>query len=105
MAAPGLNNSVRAGIRKSIAGKIITACADYFGQDPYKKTRIRKTVECRMFCYLFLRRHTSMSLKSMGLLFGQDHTTVINALKTIKDVIHTDPNLRNHYYKLQSIIA
>lgn len=52
-----------------------------------KKTRVENIRSVRQLSMYFLRRYTAMSLKRIGAIYGQDHTTVVHAVAKIKDLI------------------
>ena len=52
-----------------------------------KRNRKRELVMARHFICYFLRKRTSLSLKSIGNLFGQDHTTVMHGIDTIRNLL------------------
>ncbi|MEO1022850.1 MAG: chromosomal replication initiator protein DnaA [Bacteroidota bacterium] len=68
---------------------------DYFGIDANKvreKTRKQEIVEARQIAMYLSKRFTKSSLKTIGLHFGgRDHSTVIHAISTVEERIHTSP--------------
>lgn len=67
------------------------------------KSRKREIVEARHVAMYLLTRYTPMSLKRIGMHFGnRDHSTVIHARRTVRDLSDT-----NKYYreKLQKCIT
>ena len=42
-----------------------------------------------IFCYLG-RSHTNASLEAIGKFLGKDHTTVINSIKVVNDMLDTE---------------
>jgi chromosomal replication initiator protein len=59
------------------------------------KSRKRIAVEARQLAmYLIKDQYPSVSLKHIGNLFGdRDHTTVIYSIRTINDLVDTDPKM------------
>lgn len=54
------------------------------------KRRDKEIASARhIFCYLG-RSHTGASLLAIGKFLGRDHTTVINSIKVVNDMIDTD---------------
>ena len=54
--------------------------------------RVRDAVQARQIAMYQIRRMTSLSLKEIGKEFdGRDHTTVINSIKRIEELIKKDP--------------
>lgn len=58
------------------------------------KTRKREVVQARQVCMTFLKMHTPLSLEKIGDLFYRDHTTVMHAIQTIKDLTDVDTSFR-----------
>jgi len=56
--------------------------------------RSRNNVKARqIICYLSTKL-TRLSLKYIGEYFGQDHTTVIHACKTVNNLMDTEPEYK-----------
>ena len=69
----------------------------------YSRRRFREFVIARHIAMFLLKRHTKMSLKSIGLMFGKrDHTTVIHAIATVNDLCATDPGFKNTLLKIEN---
>lgn len=87
--------------------EIETNVAHYFNLDPealHKKTRKREIVIARQTAMYFCKLYTRNSLKTIGQHFGgKDHTTVIHSIRTVKDLLETDPTFKTHIYKIQQI--
>ena len=61
-----------------------------------EKGRNVERVRARQALTYLLRKHTQLSLKSIGLAVGgQDHTTVLNALQKVQDLLETDSEYRS----------
>lgn len=78
--------------------EIIQVVLDYYKvslDQAQAQTRKREVCLARQICMTLLKRHTKLSLKSIGAHFGgRDHTTVIHARDTIKDLCDTDERIR-----------
>ena len=79
------------------ANKIIETVAIYYNVCPFfradtikKRNRKREIVLARQTAMLLIRKQTPLSLKSIGELFGKDHTTVIHSIQTLKDLMSVD---------------
>lgn len=56
-----------------------------------KRTRERKIVEARQTAMYLYRKRTTYSLHEIGEMLGNfDHTTVVHACRTVKNLIETD---------------
>lgn len=49
------------------------------------KTRKQKVVRARNVCIYLIHQHMRYTLKEIGELFGKDHTTIIHALRCVKN--------------------
>mgnify|MGYP003436516785 CR=1 FL=1 len=72
---------------------IVNMVCEYFGVEYFDlttKCRKRTLVEPRMICMWLIRKYTKLSLKNIGAMFGnRDHSTVINAVETVDDLMAT----------------
>lgn len=69
---------------------IIREVCQYLGADEQEirsKCRKREIVEPRQFAMYFIKKHTNMSLQAIGAIFGKDHATVINACRTVENLV------------------
>ena len=51
------------------------------------KTRLRNYVFARQLFFFLCKRHTSTTLKDMGIVLNNDHTTVIHGVNYIKNML------------------
>jgi chromosomal replication initiator protein len=65
-----------------------------------KRNRKRELVMARHFICYFLRKETGLSLKSIGNLFGHDHTTVIHGVNTITNLLCVEDPYIMEYHRL-----
>ena len=85
MVIPGLINQ-----QEINSDRIIDIICKYYDtniEQLKKRNRKREIVTVRRMCIYFLKKNTHSTLKSIGDIFGQDHTTVIHSLDTIQDFI------------------
>lgn len=77
---------------------IIKCVLTYTGFPLHKivvKSRERELVYARQLCFYFLRQKTTLSLKTIGAMFGgRDHTTVIHGNETIMDLLFSDSRVK-----------
>jgi len=98
-AMPGLKGRVEL-IKKSgldfVKHIVYEVCQYYAIKEEllYSKTRKHEIVLCRQIVCFISRQLTSLTLKSIGGHFYQDHTSCIHAIKTIKDLIDTDSKIK-----------
>ena len=70
-----------------------------------EKTRKREAVQARQISMHFIKQYTKTSLASIGKIFGgRDHSTVIHAVQTVKDLMETDPKFRAKVQEIEKII-
>jgi hypothetical protein len=62
--------------------------------------RTREIVDCRYQVYAILVLYLNMTIKSAGVLFNQDHSTVINGLRKHSDFLETDKIYLSKFVKL-----
>jgi chromosomal replication initiator protein len=77
--------------------RIIETVCEHFKlnlKDLQGRSRVRERVFARHIIFYLLRKHTKMSLKSAGDLFGRDHTTVIHSIDTLNNLMYTEPDVR-----------
>lgn len=68
------------------------------------KTRKREVVQARQMAMKFSRIYTKNSTGSIGRAIGKkDHATVLHALKTMANLIDTDPLVRSDFNELDKI--
>jgi chromosomal replication initiator protein len=65
------------------------------------KTRKREVVQARQLAMYFAKEFTKMSLTSIGAAFGRDHTTVIHAIKTVKNLSDTDKTFKQYMQDIE----
>lgn len=66
---------------------IIEAVCDHFDlefTETIKRNRQAKYVLCRTMIVYFLRKHTNLTVKEIGKVFGHDHTTVLHSLQKVR---------------------
>ncbi len=94
MAENALNQRLLSDDQKFSVERIISFCCDHFSVDRKMllgKGRSQEVALCRMVGMYIARKHTSFSLKAVGMEFGgRDHSTVVHAEKTITDRISKD---------------
>jgi len=65
------------------------------------KNRSSAVTFCRFVFYRLCRKHTKISLIQLGYLTNRDHTSVMNGLKRLQDLIDTEHKTREkvEYYE------
>lgn len=108
MCVPGIKEQYRSQCAPIVTPeKIIEIVCDYFNltHEALKgKCRSKELVHARHVIFYFIRRHTSMTLKSTGQLFNRDHTTVIHGLENLNDIMDTEPVVKSEVEHLEAII-
>ncbi|MCY4144202.1 MAG: chromosomal replication initiator protein DnaA [Gammaproteobacteria bacterium] len=83
--------------------KIQKEVADYYHirlADLHIPTRVHKIVRPRQMAMALAHELTDMPLQSIGQHFGKDHTTVLNAIRRIKELRDTDTQIEEDYTRL-----
>ncbi len=68
------------------------------------RSRTRDVVVARQLSMFLSKKMTNNSLKSIGKSFGKDHTTVIHAIKSIKNLLDTDNEFQSEIMALEKRI-
>lgn len=68
------------------------------------KSRKKEIVLARQIVMYLARKHTALSLKTIGEKFNRNHATVIHSCTTIDNLLDTDAKLKEEYELLNSII-
>lgn len=66
--------------------------------------RTRDIVFARQVIMFLIRRYSTLSLMNIGKRYNKDHTTVIHSLRTINNLMDTDPVVRSKVRHLESEI-
>ncbi len=93
-------------INKEITPEVIQrTVAEYYNLDVEKlasATRRRHVVLARQISMFLVKQFTDQSLKGIGRLFGgRDHATVIYSIKTVKDLMETNEDIRKDLEDLE----
>lgn len=87
-------------INKEITPEVIQrTVAEYFSLEVERlqsSTRVRQVVLARQISMFLVKEYTDQSLKAIGSIFGgRDHSTVLYSIKTVRDLMETDEDLKN----------
>lgn len=108
MCVPGIRNEYRRECTPVITSdKIITTVCDHLNlniEQVKSKSRAKELVYARHLIFYFIRKHTTVTLKSAGDLFNRDHATVIHALHNLQDIMDTELVVRTEVELLESKI-
>jgi len=93
-------------INKEVTPEVIQrTVADYYNLEVEKlasATRRRQVVLARQISMFLVKQHTDQSLKSIGRMFGgRDHSTVLYSIKTVKDLMETNDEIRKSLGELE----
>jgi chromosomal replication initiator protein len=88
---------------------IISKVAAYYGMSNAEirgKSRKKELVKARWIAMYYIREQTDFTLKTIGDMFGRDHTTVIHALWTIHEImsLHYQTDLKEDLIKFKRFI-
>ncbi|MEA3451807.1 MAG: chromosomal replication initiator protein DnaA, partial [Bacteroidota bacterium] len=87
--------------------QIIQIVGDYFNisvKAIKAKTRKREVVQARQLAMHFSKKYTKKSLTTIGAEFSRDHSTVVHANKTVKNLIDTDKSFRQFYDEIERLL-
>ena len=88
---------------KYVIDNVITiVCNEFSVTAGQIKTNCRKRefVEPRQICMYFLSKHTLLTLKNIGIVFGRHHSTVIDAKKVVENMYDVDFRIKSIINKL-----
>ena len=93
-------------INKEVTPDVIQrTVAEYYNLDVEKlasATRRRHVVLARQISMFLVKQYTEESLKSIGRMFGgRDHSTVLYSIKTVKDLMETNDDIRKSLGELE----
>jgi chromosomal replication initiator protein len=97
-------NVVRA-FNKSDIVEIVCTFFEVKKEDIFKKCRKQCFTIPRYCVMYFYRYELNLSLKSIGMEFQRDHSTVINAIQIIKDMLDTDKDFKRRFEKLSTFVT
>lgn len=81
--------------------KIVSKYFNVSTEDLKAKTRKKEIVIARQLSMYFTKEYTNYSLKSIGSHFGgRDHSTVIHALQSVNNMMHTDVKFKRSVNEL-----
>ncbi len=78
--------------------EIVNTVADYYELYPEKlflKTRTRSVVKARQVSMYIIREITGKPFQEVGRYFNLDHATVLHSVKTVKNEMSTNKDLKN----------
>lgn len=73
-------------------------------EDFFSKKRSREIVQARQVSMYLCKKHTNLSLKSIGEALMRDHATVVHAIKTVSNLLETDRGLCAHVGQIEKQI-
>ena len=87
-----------------IAKETISQVNRYFETDCRIKSRKTNIVRPRMYACKIIRELTGMIYQDIGDLFGQNHDSVIHAIKVVDNDLEVMPKYKIYYLELRAII-
>lgn len=87
-----------------IAKETISQVNRYFETDCRIKSRKTNIVRPRMYACKIIRELTGMTLQDIGDLFGQNHDSVIHAIKVVDNDLEVMPKYKIYYLELRAIV-
>ena len=85
--------------------RVVSLTCSVFGipkQMIFNRGRSMPFVMARQMAMSLLRSNTNMTLKEIGIFFGDyDHTTVLHSCVAVSNMLDTDKKLRDLYYSIE----
>lgn len=81
-----------------VVGHIFGHPLDYY----FGRSRVREKLDVRYIVYLFLRDELRMSLNEIGKVFGVDHSTILFALRSARNLLDTFRPFRQDYKRFKN---
>lgn len=109
MALPGLKSTYKfpacLGVTVNKIEDMVTEAYGLDIDDLKRKSRRANLVMARHVCMWLIRKYTNHSLKSIAGRYCRDHTTAINSIKVINDLMFADhivrKNVNDFEFRLQ----
>jgi len=86
---------------------IIEVVCDYLKMPEsriFAKTRKREAVFTRQAIMFFGNKYKQGTLRELGMVFGKDHATALHSIRTINNLIDTNPQIKHDIGKMDEVI-
>jgi hypothetical protein len=83
---------------------VLSATSEYFGVNPFAKTRRHRVVTARMIVTNYLMRNNNITNAMMCDIFNIPHTQVIYYLNRHDELMETNEVYRNHYLNFKQFL-
>jgi chromosomal replication initiation ATPase DnaA len=106
-AAPGFIASYKLPGKEYEAQNIINIVADYYRVEARKlswRTRVTEILTPRQVAMFFIRKYTTLTVLNIGILFKRHHTSVLNSLTQVDNLMATDEQYRERVQHLTNIL-
>lgn len=93
--------------KKQLCDNIIDLICHFYDEnieDVKSKKRNMEYVNPRFISMFFIKKYTRFTLKKIGLLFNRHHTSVIHAIKTVKDISDYDQSFKKDLTEIENQI-
>jgi chromosomal replication initiation ATPase DnaA len=81
---------------------VVCATMDITPQEIKSRTRKHEIVWARQLAMWWLKKIMNLSLTEIGRIFKRNHATVIHAIKTVDNLVETDPNCRKQHRSIKT---
>lgn len=84
--------------------RVIELCAKEYRiniSDIFRRSRVRDIIEPRMIASYIMRYDLMMGVAAIGRVFGQDHTTVLHACRTVQNLMDTEEEMERRVMRIQ----
>jgi len=89
---------------KNIILSIVSTTTDVSITEILGNLRLQKIRESRQISHYFLKKFTSFSLKEIGRITNNDHSSVIHSVKTIKNGVEYNQQLNRKVKRIETEI-
>lgn len=99
-----MNTTFRPKVRQINFDMIVETCAEHFQINPdviFSSCRVRDIADARQVIMYMTSRHMSLSTTAIGLKLGRKHCTVLHGIKTIRERMEVDMDLRQRLEEIE----
>lgn len=92
-----MNSTFRPKVKQINFDMIVEICAEHFSINPdviFSPCRVRDIADARQIIMYLTQKHLSLSTTAIGLKLGRKHCTVLHGIKTIRERMEVDMDLR-----------
>lgn len=99
-----MNSTFRPKVKQINFDMIVELCAEQFSISPdviFSPCRVRDIADARQVIMYLAQKHLSLSTTAIGLKLGRKHCTVLHGIKTIRERMEVDMDLRQRIEEIE----